>query len=230
MKNILARGGIEFIAVLMGISLSLFLDNQSEESSKKQNEINLLKDLRVSLLQDLDYARGIQQGIKKCTNSQKILMELNFIESKKIDEKELGELIYFAGRGINSFFPRYGVYRSLVSNSEMKYIKSDSLKEKIINLYDFRFKRYENMDIVMENLYQYDFNLFLVENFNVNVLDSLDYVVENYEFDSSSFCDGSLNKKIKYINGITVAIENALENIIESMMTVDSMIKEEIIL
>tara|TARA_Y100000780_G_scaffold126997_1_gene114291 strand:- start:55 stop:747 length:693 start_codon:yes stop_codon:yes gene_type:complete len=230
MKNILARGGIEFIAVLMGISLSLFLDNQSEESSKKQNEINLLKDLRVSLLQDLDYARGIQQGIKKCTNSQKILMELNCIESKKIDEKELGELIYFAGRGINSFFPRYGVYRSLVSNSEMKYIKSDSLKEKIINLYDFRFKRYENMDIVMENLYQYDFNLFLVENFSVNVLDSLDYVVENYEFDSSSFCDGSLNKKIKYINGITVAIENALENIIESMVTVDSMIKEEIIL
>ena len=73
-------------------------------------------------------------------------------------------------------------------------------------------------------------NLFLVENFNVNVLDSLDYVVENYEFDSSSFCDGSLNKKIKYINGITVAIENALENIIESMVTVDSMIKEEIIL
>ena len=209
MKNILARGGIEFIAVLMGISLSLFLDNQSEESSKKQNEINLLKDLRVSLLQDLDYARGIQQGIKKCTYSQKILMELNCIESKKIDEKELGELIYFAGRGINSFFPRYGVYRSLVSNSEMKYIKSDSLKEKIINLYDFRFKRYENMDIVMENLYQYDFNLFLVENFSVNVLDSLDYVVENYEFDSSSFCDGSLNKKIKYINGITVAIENA---------------------
>ena len=112
----------------------------------------------------------------------------------------------------------------------MKYIKSDSLKEKIINLYDFRFKRYENMDIVMENLYQYDFNLFLVENFSVNVLDSLDYVVENYEFDSSSFCDGSLNKKIKYINGITVAIENALENIIESMVTVDSMIKEEIIL
>ena len=37
-------------------------------------------------------------------------------------------------------------------------------------------------------------------------------------------------KKIKYINGITVAVENALENIIESMVTVDSMIKEEIIL
>ena len=228
MKKILARGGIEFIAVLMGISLSLYFDNQSEEKSKKQNEINLLKDLRVGLLQDLDYARNIHQGLKKCNDSQKILMELNCIESKNIDEKELGELIYFSGRGINSFFPRYGVYRSLVSNSEMKYINSDSLKEKIINLYDFQFKRYENMDIVMENLYQYDFNLFLVENFNVNVLDSLDYVVENYEFDSSSFCDGSLNKKIKYISGITFSIENAIENIIESMLTVDSMIEEEI--
>tara|TARA_B100000959_G_scaffold241956_1_gene264194 strand:- start:300 stop:560 length:261 start_codon:yes stop_codon:yes gene_type:complete len=84
------------------------------------------------------------------------------------------------------------------------------------------------MDIVMENLYQYDFNLFLVENFSINVLDAEDYVVENYEFDSSSFCDGSLNKKIKYINGITIATENSLENIIEAMLTIDSMIEEEI--
>ena len=48
MKNILARGGVEFIAVLLGISLSLYIDKQSELNAKSLNEKNLLSDLQVS--------------------------------------------------------------------------------------------------------------------------------------------------------------------------------------
>ena len=181
-----------------------------------------------NLNQDINYAHGVLEDMRASFEAQEKLIAFPCNDVESLSSNELATLFNNVIRGSVSLFPRYGVYRSLVSNSEMKYINSDSLKEKIINLYDFQFKRYENMDIVMENLYQYDFNLFLVENFNVNVLDSLDYVVENYEFDSSSFCDGSLNKKIKYISGITFSIENAIENIIESMLTVDSMIEEEI--
>jgi len=32
MKNILARGGIEFLAVLLGISISLWIENNNQES------------------------------------------------------------------------------------------------------------------------------------------------------------------------------------------------------
>ena len=45
MKNILARGGVEFIAVLLGISLSLYIDKQSELNTKSLNEKNLLLNL-----------------------------------------------------------------------------------------------------------------------------------------------------------------------------------------
>jgi len=38
MKNILARGGIEFLAVLLGITLSLYLDQQIEESAISKME------------------------------------------------------------------------------------------------------------------------------------------------------------------------------------------------
>ena len=58
-------------------------------------------------------------------------------------------------KGSTSLFPRYGVYRSLVSNSEMKYIENQDLKDKLIDLYDFKFKRYENIDPIITNLYQY---------------------------------------------------------------------------
>ena len=38
MKRIFARGGIEFIAVLLGFSLSLYFDNLNEINQKKENE------------------------------------------------------------------------------------------------------------------------------------------------------------------------------------------------
>ena len=49
MKNTLTRGGIEFIAVLLGITLSLYIDKQIEESSMLKTEKSLLSDLQVSL-------------------------------------------------------------------------------------------------------------------------------------------------------------------------------------
>ena len=39
MKNVLARGGIEFLAVLLGISGSLWLDDRSTLNQEKKYEI-----------------------------------------------------------------------------------------------------------------------------------------------------------------------------------------------
>ena len=57
MNKIFARGGVEFIAVLIGITLSLYIDNKIEESSILKTEKSLLSDLQVSLNQDMDYAQ-----------------------------------------------------------------------------------------------------------------------------------------------------------------------------
>ena len=54
MKNILARGGIEFLAVLLGITLSLWVD---ENSKNKDIHLALQKDLiniRADLNKDLN--------------------------------------------------------------------------------------------------------------------------------------------------------------------------------
>ena len=70
MKKILARGGIEFIAVLLGFSLSLYFDNMNEINQKKENEKNLLSDLKVSLEQDIVSAESIRKSIETCFKSQ----------------------------------------------------------------------------------------------------------------------------------------------------------------
>ena len=54
MKNIFARGGIEFLAVLLGISSSFWIDNnskQAEEDSKRNQVYVMLQNQVDELLQ-----------------------------------------------------------------------------------------------------------------------------------------------------------------------------------
>ncbi|MDD9931915.1 MAG: hypothetical protein OXR70_08630, partial [Candidatus Marinimicrobia bacterium] len=53
MKNLLARGGIEFLAVLLGISASLWIDNNNKEKGltlQREETYQLLENQTDSLL------------------------------------------------------------------------------------------------------------------------------------------------------------------------------------
>ena len=52
MKNILARGGIEFLAVLLGISGSLWIENNRSEKELSSQLNQSLKALKLSILED----------------------------------------------------------------------------------------------------------------------------------------------------------------------------------
>ena len=102
----------------------------------------------------------------KVLEAQQYLINYKCDDVNSISSNELAELFRSVFKGSTSLFPRYGVYRSLASNSEMKYIENQDLKDKLIDLYDFKFKRYENIDPIITNLYQYGFGEYLVENFS----------------------------------------------------------------
>jgi hypothetical protein len=54
MKNILARGGIEFLAVIMGISGSLWLDdNNTYKNDRKQEYEEMMIDFQMHYLKIL---------------------------------------------------------------------------------------------------------------------------------------------------------------------------------
>ena len=229
MKNILARGGIEFLAVLLGITLSLYIDQQIEESAILKTEKSLLSDLQVSLNQDIDYAQDVLKDMRASIDAQEILINFECNEVENLTRKELGVLFGTVIRGSTSLFPRYGVYRSLVSNSEMKYIENQELKDKLIDLYDFKFKRYENVDPIITNLYQYGLGEFLVENFGFYRGKDFQIVEKHILINKDPFCDRSLQKEIMKISTMTAAVNKMLEMILESMSIVSSLIGEEII-
>ena len=228
MRNLLARGGIEFLAVLLGITLSLYIDQRIEESATLKTEKSLLSDLQVSLKQDIDYAQDVLKDMRASIAAQEILINFECDEVENLSQKKLGALFGTVLRGSTSLFPRYGVYRSLVSNSEMKYIENQELKDKLIDLYDFKFKRYENVDPIITNLYQYGLGEFLVENFGFYRGKDFQIVEKHVLINKDPFCDRSLQKEIMKISTMTNVVHWMLEEIVESMNSLNILIDEEL--
>ena len=228
MRNLLARGGIEFLAVLLGITLSLYIDQRIEESATLKTEKSLLSDLQVSLNQDIDYAQDVLKDMRASIAAQEILINFECDEVENLSQKKLGALFGTVLRGSTSLFPRYGVYRSLVSNSEMKYIENQELKDKLIDLYDFKFKRYENVDPIITNLYQYGLGEFLVENFGFYRGKDFQIVEKHILINKDPFCDRSLQKEIMKISTMTNVVHWMLEEIVESMNSLNILIDEEL--
>ena len=225
----LTRGGIEFLAVLLGITLSLYIDQQAENRSVAKTEMALLSDLQVSLNQDISYIDKVLNDLKVSFKAQERLISFPCDQVDNLSEEELADLFRNVLKGSTSLFPRYGVYRSLVSNSEMKYIDNQDLKYKLIDLYDFQFKRYEKIDPIITNLYQYGLSKFLVEEFGYYRNQDFEINEEHLVINKEAFSDGALKKEIMKISTMTAAVNKMLEMILESMSIVSSLIGEEII-
>ena len=76
MKNIFARGGVEFLAVLLGISLSLWVD---ENSTKKEIHQALQKDLiniRADLKKDINEIQRIDSLKTKGLDQIRIYLDI----------------------------------------------------------------------------------------------------------------------------------------------------------
>ena len=55
MKKILTRGGVELIAVVLGITLSLWVDDKRELSIIKKNNVKTLESLKNEVRLRIDY-------------------------------------------------------------------------------------------------------------------------------------------------------------------------------
>ena len=91
MKSLLARGGVEFIAVLLGISLSLYVD---ENSKKKEIQLALQKDLisiRADLKKDLYEIQRIDSLKTRGLNQLNLYLDIinNKIQLSNLDEEKL---------------------------------------------------------------------------------------------------------------------------------------------
>ncbi|QBA63963.1 DUF6090 family protein [Muriicola soli] len=214
----------EILLVVIGILIALSINNWNEnrKSQKVANEIYL--NLRNSLVQDSTEVQRIIKSQSKSLNVQKeLILKQASQESIEFEEINLHQLIEDIQIGVFSFFPKTGIYNSIVSNNGMDLLKSTKIKASLINLYDYQYERYANMDATIEN--KYHSRLFPVIFKKIgyvgNVTENPDQLLfkENYE---------ELVSECRNVHGILTSNRDLLIEISKEINELLQMIRDEL--
>ena len=210
MKNILARGGIEFIAVLLGISGSLWIENNKELA-----EIN--KQINYSLIALSSSLKSDKQIFENAIESyEKNKIHFDFIQNidsvKKATNSRLSKAFERTGvpRPINLDAT---IFNSMESSGLIYKIENETLRNTIL-------KVYQKYYLIIAQLNEYDLNTIqkmddvVLENFilsNKTIMWNLDYnhsstrnnIINNQLYQNFISANKSnkaiLNNRCKYI-------------------------------
>ena len=122
MKNIFARGGIEFLAVLLGISSSLWIDNnnkQAEEDSKR-NQVYVMLENQVDEL--LQYSNSkLSQYDTQLARFQNLVDNWSSFDLKNApDKNDYIKDIWFSIS--NAYYPDFSIYETLINNGDINLV------------------------------------------------------------------------------------------------------------
>ena len=156
MKNILARGGVEFLAVLLGISLSLWVD---ENSTKKEIHQALQKDLiniRADLKKDINEIQRIDSLKTKGLDQIRIYLDI-INDKRQISDINTKLLLKNYGNISYTFFPMGSSYLVALNSGRLNYIEDLELIVVLSKYYQNSYER------IKTNNYMFD--EFLNKNF-----------------------------------------------------------------
>ena len=140
MKNLLARGGIEFLAVLLGISASLWIDNNNKEKGltlQREETYQLLENQTDSLLSYtnnmLDYYEMQEKRFGTIINQWE---SINFdtIKNQNVYVRDIWAAFS------NAFYPDFSTYETMVNSGQINFVDFET-----INSFGRLFK---SMDII----------------------------------------------------------------------------------
>ena len=173
MKKILARGGIEFLAVLLGISLSFNVDEwkQDKEIEKrlKSDYINIQKDLR----KDIALLEKVIVSQQKSFEGGSVALEM-ITNKEMFDYNKFIENLKKVWNG-STFFGTSSAYNASVSSGRLTYFGNDEITNEIGIIYGHFYSR---MDLNGEQLdsfwYSSDFGIsyFGPDPFNSDIIET----------------------------------------------------------
>tara|TARA_B100001079_G_C16252579_1_gene444100 strand:+ start:123 stop:809 length:687 start_codon:yes stop_codon:yes gene_type:complete len=166
MKNLFARGGIEFLAVLLGISGSLWIENNRQlklENEQIYNTLNSLKEELVTLTEYSERYRGkIDRDYNVCENILNQWGENN-IDSLS-NEILQGRDLILTIKAYRAFHPPISIFNSLKSDGSIGLIKNPIIKTKINNIYEVSFSHIQEGVNNERYLYQ-KLNEYIIMNY-----------------------------------------------------------------
>ena len=134
MKNVIARGGIEFLAVLLGISGSLWLDDRSTYTQERKYEIEAYKRLSNALTLDIE---GLVEDAKENARMINVLnLMINDIKSISNDSMVLYIDIT---QSYSDMETHISDYETLKNTGRLYNITDLDMLQRIIDMYDKKY-------------------------------------------------------------------------------------------
>ena len=138
MKNVFARGGIEFLAVFLGIALSLWVDDYRENRELEDRLDDDFQKIYNEVESNILNIDNIIKKNKKHLNSElKLLNILNGKEKYSFD----GSIDLIDGLKWPTFFGETTAYTTSISSGRFNTSDKDSLVRSISLLYEHYFVR-----------------------------------------------------------------------------------------
>jgi len=234
MKNILARGGIEFLAVFLGIALSFYVEEMQTEKENERKKDQYLSDLTNTLEMDI---QQINKLLETLINSEKLITEIQ----SDIDEnhKALSDIVILnklldVEVGF-SFFPQDGIFNQLISTGSFELIKNVELKNILLEMYNHQKQRnyatsteIDHFNIRFRNEILDEFRV----SFNYNSYDGAFYgsrTVNRYKFNQPYYMSNAFYGLLSQANLYGNMYTRQLKDIEKSYITALSLAKNEIV-
>ena len=161
MKSILTRGGIEFLAVLLGISGSLWIDIYSKEKEIYTALNQDISNIKLDIQQDLEEINKIDSLIT--IGLAKIDLFLK-ITNKEINVEELESAIFSNFTGFtNTFFPMGSSYLVAQKSGRINKIENQKLLKSISKYYQNSYERLKTNNFMYDDFLNINFFSFRAE-------------------------------------------------------------------
>jgi len=150
MKNTLARGGVEFLAVLFGITISLWVEDwrQDRDIQDKilEDYINIRDEIEIDI-------KNIDRIISLVDKQSELLKTLIKYSNKELNFEEEKILTSLQEVTAPTFFGSLTAYKASVSSGRLNFSTEQNISNEISLLYEHFYKRLDtNSEIYDQRL------------------------------------------------------------------------------
>jgi len=220
----------EIVLVVIGILIALSINNWNENRKSQNLAQENYRNLLTSLEQDsITVQKTIERNKIGLDALLKIIPLEKNVELLELTEENLNKYLMDIGYASRSFIPKSGVYNLLTSNNGFDLIKSNKIKSLLINLYDYQYKSYEDLDSQIDYKYHNQLGSIIREKIGVvlkftpersNAQSASPELFNKYYFELAS--------ESRDIYGMLSFNKNALIKIEQSINELISLIRDEI--
>tara|TARA_Y100001935_G_scaffold109738_1_gene91112 strand:+ start:2440 stop:3150 length:711 start_codon:yes stop_codon:yes gene_type:complete len=165
-KKYIIKYSFEFVVIVLGISVSFWLNELSIENQNEGERIKVLNSLKMEIKEIRDYTFERE---KTWMTDLRLLNELLFPRNDIVDTDSILKITTAKSR-IETFLVIYRVfdppmnrYYSIINSGDLKFVKSDKIKEILSRLHNTSFS-YVETTVEYEKQLKQSFLPFLSQN------------------------------------------------------------------